>query len=239
MRTFLLPLFILFILNSFSQDTIHQVKITHLYDNFYVHTSFKLFNNVSFPSNGLIVITKKGAILIDTPWDESQTFQLVDSLELLFHKKIILCIVTHSHDDRTAGLEVLKKKGVKTYSSKLTHEISIENNEKIADSFFSKDTVFNIDSLILETYFPGKGHTKDNIVIWFPKSKILFGGCAIKSIESKGLGNINDANLIEWPKSIQKIINKYPEIKYIIPGHMSWSSNHALTHTLLLLNNHQ
>ena len=32
-----------------------------------------------------------------------------------------------------------------------------------------------------QTYYGGQGHTPDNIVIWFDKEKILYGGCLVKS----------------------------------------------------------
>lgn len=233
---YLLLLILIFKISfSYSQEEKKNIKITHLTGNFYVHTSFKLLNNVPFPSNGLFAITEQGVYLFDTPWDEEQTVQLTDSIEKRFHKKIILCVVTHSHDDRTAGLDVLKKYGVRTYSSEMTKKICIEKKEKTADFIFLKDTVFSENSFSFETFYPGEGHTKDNIVIWFPEARILYGACIVKSVESWGLGNVKDANLDEWPKSIFRIIDKYPDISYVIPGHMKWSGKKALIHTLKLL----
>ncbi len=237
MKHLLLFILIFEMSSSFCQKEAQNIKLTHLTGNFYIHTSYKLLDNVPYPSNGLFVITDKGAILLDTPWDENQTRQLADSIEKNFNKKIILCIVTHFHDDRTAGLDILKKSGVKTYSTRLTHKISIEKKEKTAGYFFNNDTTFTIDSLIFDTYFPGEGHTKDNIVVWFPEARILYGACIVKSIESQGLGNVNDANLKEWPTSVKRILDKFPEINYVIPGHMKWSGKDALIHTLQLLKN--
>lgn len=42
-------------------------------DDIFVHTSYKLFGTQTVPSNGLLVKTSKGMVLIDTPWDEAQT----------------------------------------------------------------------------------------------------------------------------------------------------------------------
>jgi metallo-beta-lactamase class B len=86
-----------------------------------------------------------------------------------------------------------------------------------------------------EAYYPGKGHAPDNIVVWVPQSKILYGGCFVKSTESSGLGNMSDANVQEWETSVQKVMKKYPSPAYIIPGHMSWQSKKSLTHTLKLI----
>lgn len=223
----------LFVLNTFCQKA--HIRITPLTENFFVHTSYKNLNNYLYPSNGLFVITDSGAILIDTPWDEDQTLQLIDEIKKDFQKNIILCIVTHSHDDRTSGLDILKKLRVKTYSSFITRNISIQKSEKIAEYFFINDTTFKIGTVSFQTYFPGEGHTKDNVVIWFPDNKVLFGGCLIKSLESKDLGNVKEANVSQWPISINNIINKFPAIKYVVPGHLKWGNKKLLSHTLELL----
>jgi glyoxylase-like metal-dependent hydrolase (beta-lactamase superfamily II) len=85
------------------------------------------------------------------------------------------------------------------------------------------------------TFYPGEGHTRDNIVVWFPARRVLFGGCVVKSIEAGGLGNVNDANLESWPATIGKVMARYPNAKYVIPGHQRWSGRDALRHTLALL----
>jgi hypothetical protein len=62
----------------------------------------------------------------------------------------------------------------------------------------------------------------------------MYGGCLVKSTEAKDLGNIADANLAEWPKTIRKLIKRYPNPTYVVPGHFGWDSK-ALQHTLKLL----
>jgi glyoxylase-like metal-dependent hydrolase (beta-lactamase superfamily II) len=236
MKSLLILVLFISSLVSISQENSKLLKITHLSGDFYVHTSYKLIENMLFPSNGLFAIADEGAVLFDTPWDENQTRQLIDTIEKRFQKKILCCIVTHSHDDRTAGLDLLKQKGVMTYSTKLTKEICIEKKEKYAEHTFNNDTLFTIQNLSFETFFPGEGHTKDNIVIYFPESKILYGACVVKSPESDGLGNVSEANLKEWPKSVFRILDKYPVISFVVPGHLNWADRKALTHTLYLLN---
>jgi len=87
----------------------------------------------------------------------------------------------------------------------------------------------------METYYPGIGHTSDNIVIWFKDDQILYGGCLIKSTESKTLGNLSDANVFSWKKSLKNIDKKYPKPTIIIPGHQDWNSPHSLKYTMSLL----
>lgn len=212
-----------------------KLCIQHLTDNFYVYTTYKDFNGTMFPSNSMYLVTDAGVVLFDTPWDTTQFQPLIDSISRRHHAKVVMAVATHYHYDRTAGLEFLKQKGVKTYSSKLAYALCSEFNEKQAAYYFENDTVFEVGNYKFETYYAGEGHTKDNIVIWFGRHKILYGGCLIKSTESKDLGNVADANPQEWKPTIKKVLRKYPRPKYVIPGHYGWSSNKGLQHTLKLL----
>jgi len=212
-----------------------KLDIQHLTDNFYIYTTYKNLNGIMFPSNSMYLVTEIGVVLFDTPWDTTQFQPLMDSISLRHNAKVVMAISTHYHDDRTAGLEFFRQNGVKTYSSKLTYELCQKYNEKQAEFYFEKDTLFNFGNYTFETYYAGEGHTQDNIVIWFEQSKVLYGGCLVKSTENKTLGNIADANISDWTPTIKRLIKKYPKPKFVIPGHFGWESNKGLKHTLKLL----
>jgi len=224
-------------LSAYSQKTDPGLSISKLQDDFYIYTTYQPIDGSPFPSNSMYIVTTAGVVLIDTPWDESQTAPLLDSIWKRHALKVILCVVTHSHDDRTAGLDILNQKGIPTYSSLQSKMLAIQKSEKKAGHCFTKDTTFKAGNISFETFYPGEGHTKDNLVVWFPAQKILYGGCLVKSMEAKGLGNIKDANLDAWPGSIQMVQQKFKHPNYIIPGHMGWRSKKALKHTLKLLKN--
>ena len=203
-----------------------RLSTRHLTGNVYVYISYGLPDDKTpFPANGLYVVTPAGIILIDTPWDENQTQQLIDTLKQRYHQNIALCISTHFHSDRTAGLDLLKKNGIKTYTSVLTKQLAKQNGQKQPQFTFAKDTVFKVGGETVQTYFPGEGHTRDNIVVWLPKSKVLFGGCFIKSMDTNSRGFIGDANIAEWPLSVDRLKNKFRDIKYVIPGHQGWQGD--------------
>ena len=94
-------------LSSFflSAQTNSKLKFGQLTDNLYVYTTQQLFSGTPFPSNSLYLVTAEGVVLIDTPWDKTQFQPLLDSIEKRHGKKVIMCLATHFHDDRTAGLE--------------------------------------------------------------------------------------------------------------------------------------
>ena len=170
-----------------------KIVITRFTGDFYVYTTFNYYKGSRIPANGLYVVTNKGTILIDSPWDTTQFQPLLDSIQFRHHQPVVMCIATHFHEDRTGGLEYYKQKGIKTYTTKLTDELSSKRGMKRAEFLIEKDTTFRIGQYSFQTYYPGHGHAPDNIVIWFEKEKVLYGGCLIKSAADTDLGNLGDA----------------------------------------------
>ena len=183
----------------------------------------------------MYLVTSKGVVLFDTPWDTTQFQPLLDSIKIKHNKNVVICISTHFHEDRTAGLEYYRRKGIATFTTKQTDDLSKLRNEKRAEFLIYKDTIFNIGQHVFQTYYGGPGHSPDNIVIWFDQEKILYGGCLVKSTEAEDLGNLSDANPKEWASTIKNIQQKFIKPNYIIPGHLDWNSKESLTHTLNLI----
>ena len=59
----------------------------------------------------------------------------------------------------------------------------------------------------------------------------------VKELKWNKLGNIRDANLNEWPKTMKKLLKKFPESKIVIPGHGKYGNLNLIHHTLELLKN--
>jgi metallo-beta-lactamase class B len=81
-------------------------------------------------------------------------------------------------------------------------------------------------------YF-GQGHTKDNVVSYFPKENILFGGCLIKELQATK-GYLGDANVGEWSSTVEKVKQQYPNVKIVIPGHGKIGGKDLLDYTIKL-----
>jgi metallo-beta-lactamase class B len=211
------------------------LQIQHLTGDFYIYTTYQDINGKPFPANGMYVLTNQGAIVLDTPWDTLQVVPLLDSIRTRHKQQVVLSVSTHFHGDRTAGLDILKRNGVQTYSSKQTFEQCAIHGDKQAQYYFENDTVFTVGQYTFNTFYPGKGHTEDNIVVWFDQPKILYGGCFIKSTEAADLGYTADGDVSAWEGSIRKTRQKFRKPRFIIPGHQSWKSRKSLKYTLKLI----
>lgn len=224
---FLLTVFIPSVV--FASDPLPDLKIKQLDDGVYLHTSFQVFSGVVMGSNGLVVLDHNDAYIVDTPWSAEDTEKLLSWIkEHGFTVKG--SISTHSHEDRTAGIALLNSKSIPTYASKMTNALLEKaGRAQASNSFDSKDFWWVKDQI--EAFYPGAGHAPDNLVVWLPKQKILFGGCLVRAKEAEKLGNVADAVIGAWPESADKLQAKYGGAKIVVPGHGEVGDVSLLAHT--------
>lgn len=235
MRIIIFTIALIFSLTNISGQTKEmKLKITPLTGDFYIYTTYNTYQESKVPANGMYLVTNNGVLMFDTPWDTTQFQPLLDSIKLRHNKTVVFCIATHWHSDRTEGLEYYRQKGIKTYTTVLTDELSKKNNKKRAEFLLAQDTAFNIEQYSFEIFYPGEGHTADNIIIWFNKEKILYGGCLIKGADAENLGYLGDANVTEYATTLKRVQKKCPNPKFIIISHSDWNNINSLKHSLKL-----
>ncbi|MBE7106741.1 BcII family subclass B1 metallo-beta-lactamase [Bacillus cereus] len=211
------------------------ISVSQLNKNVWVHTELGYFNGEAVPSNGLVLNTSKGLVLVDSSWDDKLTKELIEMVEKKFQKRVTDVIITHAHADRIGGIKTLKEKGIKAHSTALTAELAKKNGYEEPIGDLQTTTNMKFGNMKVETFYSGKGHTEDNIVVWLPQYKILAGGCLVKSADSKNLGNVADAYVNEWSTSIENVLKRYENMKLVVPGHGDVGDKGLLLHTLDLL----
>jgi len=232
MRSYLLLIIFVSYFASVGEE-IPQLEIREIEKGIFLHKSYSQVEGWGLvSSNGLVVIKGGKAFIIDTPWSESDTESLVDWIRSKKYE-LVGSISTHSHEDRTAGIKWLNEKSITTYASALTNKILKRDGKEQARNSFEGNEFALMDGF-LEVYYPGGGHTIDNLVVWLPNSKILYGGCFIRSLESSGLGYTGEAKIDQWPQSAENTISKYSEAKIVVPGHGKIGDFGLLKHTKLL-----
>ncbi|MDB5200698.1 MAG: Beta-lactamase [Ferruginibacter sp.] len=232
MQRFVFIICAFFIVSSAGAQDNRPLKLSHLTGDFYVFTTYNLYKGNRIPANGMYLVTTDGVVLFDTPWDSTQFQPLLDTIRARHHQEVLLCIATHFHEDRTGGLEFYRQRGIKTYTTRYTDELSKNHGMKRAEFLMDTDSLFRIGGYSFQTFYPGKGHAPDNIVIWFQQQKILYGGCLIKSVEDHTLGNLSDASVTDYAQTIRQVKQHCPHPRYILPGHNDWTNIHSLKHTL-------
>lgn len=193
-------------------------------------------DGVRTPANGLIVREDDGLVLIDTPWGEAPTAALLDWIARELKEPVLRAVATHAHDDRLGGARILHERAIPLLAAPRTVEIAAARDTRhLPTALAGLDEGEAVPFGTLEVFYPGPGHAPDNVVVWLPEQRILFGGCAVKAADATTLGFTGDADLARWPDSIRRVKQRYPQIAVVVPGHGDPGSAMLLDRTRVLL----
>jgi metallo-beta-lactamase class B len=195
-----------------------------------------------FSANALLVeMGPEDLVLVDTLYTPAAMKELLAWIDKKLPKRRLLALNTHFHSDRAGGNAALKERKVPLYASDATVKLMKTRgravmegvSRAIADenakaAFLSApivpaDGVFALKSGLkltlggrsMEVVFPGPGHSPENLVVWFPERKLLFGGCLV--LASPRVGNTSDSDLKQWAVSASALL-KYDAVR-VVPGH--------------------
>lgn len=214
--------------------TSKKLRITRISDHIYVHTSFKQtqdFGNV--PCNGMVICNSGEAVVFDTPVDDQGAEELIQWIKDSLHSNIKGVIPTHFHDDCLGGLNAFHAQGITSYAHQLTIELAREHKAVVPQRAFRDSLVLAVGTESVSVVFPGEGHTRDNVVGYYPAEDVLFGGCLVKELNASK-GYLGDANVTSWPATVQYVKAYFPKVKVVIPGHGAFGNRQLLDYTIEL-----
>ncbi len=194
-----------------------NLTITPINDTVFLHQSSRFVEGYGdVTGNGLIVVADSTAYLVDTPWDRDDILVIQTWLD---QRSLTLAgvIATHSHDDAGGNLDIFHRQLIPTWASTLTNDFLLEKDEEAATHAFTDAETVLADTI--EVFYPGPGHTLDNIVVWLPKQRLLFGGCFIRALETNSMGYTAEGDVKQWGSSAQRVMDRYPTIQTVVPGH--------------------
>lgn len=213
------------------------------------------------PGNSLLVLMPGVGLLLDTPYTPEATQHLLQWFEWWYGEPDIVAINTGYHYENLGGNAYLLEQGIPVYGSDLTVQLLEERGdamramslEQLRDPkdkayydvyqslpLVAPDHVFPLKEglqlqfgdEIVEVYYPGPSHAPDNVVVYFPDRKLLYGGSVI--IGEDSLGDTTDADMATWPEAV-RTLSRF-DVKMIISGHGERLGPRLLEHTLELLN---
>lgn len=212
----------------YASDTL---KVERLGRNTYLHISYletESFGKV--PCNGLAIISRGEALILDTPVDEAASRELLNWIEKDMHSRAVAVVPTHFHDDCLGGLRVFHDAGARSYANALTIELAAAGGSEAPQQGFETFLELEVGNIKVASEYLGPGHTRDNIVSYIPSEKILFGGCLVKSLNA-GKGYLGDADTQAWPATVRKAREKYGKARWVVPGHGQPGSTALLDYT--------
>ncbi len=215
-----------------------EIALRQIRPDVWVHVSTEtLSNGAAYPSNGLVVRDGDGVWLVDTAWGEDATAALLDAVEAEIGLPVRGAVATHFHDDRVAGADVLRQRGVPVYASSLTRRRAAAEGNAVPSDSLAGLTVPGTAVRLgpLEVLYPGGGHTPDNLVVYVPAARVLHGGCAVHERARTHAGNVADAALRAWPGSLRLVLRRYPAAEVVVPGHGPPGGRELLDHSIAIV----
>ncbi|ACT92618.1 subclass B1 metallo-beta-lactamase [Dyadobacter fermentans] len=216
---------------SFKTDDLIVQKLT---DHTYQHLTYlqtQTFGKV--PCNGLIVFDGGEAVIFDTPADDATSEKVIRWVEDSLKCKVKAVIATHFHEDCVGGLKAFHEHGIPSYATNKTIAFDKEHKFPVPQKGFDNKLELNVGTKPVVAAFYGEGHTRDNIIGYFPSEKVMFGGCLIKEVDATK-GNLADANVDVWPATVANIRKQYSDVKVVIPGHGKIGGSELLDYTIKL-----
>lgn len=210
------------------QSAILQVE--QVSEKVFQHTSYlktRGWGNV--PCNGMVYINENEAIVFDTPTNDQASLELINWLG---KAKIKAVVVSHFHIDCLGGLAAFHANDIASYATHQTIELATQNQSKVLPKMgFDRQMEFQIGQEKVYARYFGEGHTKDNIIAYIPSEKALFGGCLIKSLNAPK-GNLADATVSKWAKTVEQLKAEISDIAVVIPGHGKNGGTELLDYTI-------
>jgi len=244
-------------ITDYASETLDKdMTIREVLQGFYIIT-----HSFPWPHNSLLVeMQNSDILLVDTPYTPEATNELLKWKKTKFGNRNVVAVNTGYHYDNLGGNGALISAGIKIYGSNAIPVLLSQKGEALraltlswlTDPKYSEyyethknlkyippNTLYPLQTGLLLNfgnesvviYYPGPTHTPENVVVYFKDRNILFGGCMILAGDS--VGNTADADMTEWPKSVEKL--RQFKIDLLIPGHGDRMDPQLIDHTLDIL----
>lgn len=187
--------------------------------------------------NSVIYVGDSSVTVVGATWTPETAKLLANEISKVTSKPISEVIDANYHPDRAGGNAYFKSIGAKIVSTKMTDDLLKAHWDEMVryvqkgfpaypalplvapDQTFASD--FDLQGGAVKAIYLGPSHTPDGIFVFFPKEKVLYGNCILK----EQLGNLDFADLIEYPKTLQKLKQLNLGFTTIVAGH--WSPIHG------------
>ena len=181
-----------------------------------------------------VIVASDGVAVIDTRSTHQQAEEIRRDLASLTSLPVTTVINTHGHYDHAFGNSVFRpatiwghvrcatmlRVGGERSRAKLVDDAPSLASEAAEVVIDPPDRVFETEATIdfggrhLELRYLGRAHTDNDIVIHVPDASLVFAG---DLVEESGPPYFGDAYPIEWPATVEGIVDLQPGV--VVPGH--------------------
>jgi metallo-beta-lactamase class B len=209
-----------------------KVVLTPLHGHLYVVEDYFYSKE-----NSVVYVGERSITVIGATWTPETAKLLAAEINKITSKPITEVIDTNYHPDRAGGNAYFKSIGARIVSTKMTNDLlathwdeMVRYVQKASPNYptlplVSPDKTFPGDFELqgggIKAIYLGPSHTPDGIFVFFPQEKVLYGNCILK----EQLGNLDFADLNEYPKTLLKLKQLNLGFTTIVAGH--WSPIHG------------
>jgi metallo-beta-lactamase class B len=209
-----------------------QVRLTHLAGPIYL-----VEDSYYVKENSVVYVGEDSVTVVGATWTPETARLLAGEIGRVTPKPVSEVIDTNYHPDRAGGNAYWKQIGAKVVSTRMTYDLLQRDWSSVVDwlrggipSYPKLPLVlptvthpggFELQDGRIRALYLGQSHTPDGIFVYFPREKVLYGGCILK----EQLGNLAFANREEYPRTLERLKALHLDIRTVIAGH--WSAVHG------------
>jgi glyoxylase-like metal-dependent hydrolase (beta-lactamase superfamily II) len=192
--------------------------------------------NRNFISNAGFVVTDDGVVVVDALGSPTLASELIAEIRRVTPKPIRYVIVTHFHADHIYGLQAFKAVGAtiiahpagREYLNSETAQRRLEASRQDlfpwidertqllgADRWLdTSDHTLMLGGQAFRMRHVGPAHTPEDLVVYLPKSGVLFAG----DLVFRGrIPFVGQADSRQWIESLNALLDMNPRL--LVPGH--------------------
>jgi metallo-beta-lactamase class B len=187
--------------------------------------------------NSLVYVGPDVVTVIGATWTPETAELLAKEIGKVTPKPVTEVVNTNYHPDRAGGNAYWKRSGAQIVSTRMTYDLLESDWQKVVEwtrggipAYPSLPLVlptktypgnFELQGGRIKAIYLGPSHTPDDIFVYFPEEKVLYGGCILK----EKIGNLTFANIAEYRRTLHKLKELKLDIRTIVAGH--WSPVHG------------
>ena len=183
--------------------------------------------------NSVVYVGPEHVTVVGATWTPETARLLVNEIRKVTPKPIREVIVPDYHADRSGGAPFFRSIGAKIVSRRQTADLLKERwdrhmaeLQKVYSGYPAipltlpdavHDGNYELQGGRVRAIYTGPAHTPDGVFVYFPAERVLYGNCILK----EHLGNLDSADVAEYPKTLLKLKAMNLDYTNIIAGHFS------------------
>lgn len=195
--------------------------------------------------NVSVVAGTAGLVVVDTFASEQGARGVLADLRRISSAPLLAAVNTHVHFDHTFGNGVFAADGAELVAHEDAaaalpeHAAHIRaraataaggdprsaelmaTSEVVPTRTFSSALTLDLGDRVLELVHPGRGHTSGDIVVRVPDADVVLAGDLVEesSVGAATPGYGADCYPMEWPSSVDLVLNLIGSSTVVVPGH--------------------